>query len=115
MGTHSRKTRLDTEALEDMLQLLSEASEEAQQVSEDLQRAIRTFSALQNLACRYYAEAETPDPEWLRASRQCEEARENAESAYKRIEHTRDLIWQVRARNYPGGLEEGMGDGQDTD
>jgi len=115
MGTHSRKTRLDTEALEDMLQLLSEASEEAQQVSEDLQRAIRTFSALQDLACRYYAEAETPDPELLRASRQCEKALENAESMSKRIDHVGKLIWEVRARNYPQGRLEGMGDGQDTD
>ena len=103
MSQFARKTRLDMEALEDMLQLLSEASGEAQQVSRDLQWAIRTFSSLKEVASRCYAE--TGDPELLRAHRQCKEAIENAESAYVRVEHTRELIWQVRARHYPQGRE----------
>jgi len=113
MGTHKRNIKLDMEALEDMLAELLEASEEVGHVSEDLQRAIRTFSELQKLACRYYAEAETPDPELLRASRQCEKALENAESMSKRIAHVGKLIWEVRARNYPQGRLEGMGDGEE--
>ena len=112
MGTHKRKIKLDMEALEDMLAELLEASDEVGHVSEDLQRAIRTFSALQDLACRYYAEAETPDPELLRAQRQCERAIANAESMSKRIDHVKELIWEVRARNYPQGRLEGMADGE---
>jgi len=110
MGTHKRNIQLDMEALEDMLQLLSEASDEAQQVSRDLQRAIRTFSALKEVTGRCFAQ--TGDLEMRRAYCQCEEAIANAENAYDRIDHARELIWEVRARNYPQGRLEGMADGE---
>jgi len=113
MGTHKRKIQLDMEALEDMLQLLSEASDDAQQVSRDLQWAIGTFSALKEVAGRCFAQ--TGDLEMRRAYCQCEEAIENGENTAELIDHVRELIWQVRARNYPQGRLEGMGDGQDTD
>ena len=108
---HKKKTRLDMEALEDMLQLLREASAHTKAASGEVAWELGFLAELRKVTETWYDK--TGDPELLRASRQCAEALTRVQKVYDAIDTTRELIWEIRARNYPQGLKEGMEDGAD--
>lgn len=91
------------EALEDAQQLLKEAAELAQEVDSILVWSGTFMSAVREIIKAAYADS--GDPQLLRVCNLCAEGLTKGNSAHGKIGEVRDKIRDVRARNYPGGLQ----------